>query len=143
MERREEVLEYKLSAFRVTSPPPLSTAPPTIELLASPLGPTSVDSFERVLWWLFAGSAGATTRAQVLQAIREQPRNAQQLSEFLSLDYTTVRHHLRVLETNRLVLTEGDKYGRVYFISDLMESHWDKLDNILKRAGRERRSGGR
>lgn len=102
--------------------------------------PASVDSFERVLWWLFAGSAGATTRAQVLHAIREQPRNAQQLSEFLKLDYTTVRHHLRVLEVNRLVVTEGDKYGKLYFLSDLMESQWTKLDNILKKIGREKRS---
>ena len=139
----EQVLGHGLNVPGNPSPPRLLVAPFTIELLASPLGAISVDSFERILWWLFAGSAGATTRAQVLQAIREQPRNAQQLSEFLSLDYTTVRHHLRVLETNRLVLAEGDKYGRVYFISDLMESHWDKLDSILKRAGRERRSGER
>jgi DNA-binding transcriptional ArsR family regulator len=106
----------------------------------SPPTPASVDSFERVLWWLFAGSAGATTRARVLRAVREQPRNAQQLSEFLKLDYTTVRHHLRVLEVNRLVVTEGDKYGRLYFLSDQMESQWDKLDNILKkRSGKEER----
>jgi len=121
------------------SPPTLSDATRTIELLPGLLGPASVDSFERVLWWLFAGSAGATTRAQVLRAIRDQPRNAQQLSEFLRLDYTTVRHHLRVLEANRLVLTEGDKYGKLYFISDLMESHWEKLENILQKSRREKR----
>lgn len=72
----------------------------------------SMDAFERLLWWLFAGSTGAKTRLLVLEAIKEQPRNAQQLSQLLRLDYTTVRHHLGVLEKNRLVLTEGDKYGK-------------------------------
>lgn len=93
-----------------------------------------MDSFERLLWWLFAGSAGASTRATVLFAIREQPRNAQQLSQALNLDYTTVRHHLRVMEANRVVLTEGEKYGKVYFVSEAMESHWDRLREIQKKA---------
>jgi predicted transcriptional regulator len=95
-----------------------------------------VDSFERLLWWLFAGSAGAATRAVILLGIREQPRNAQQLSQALNLDYTTIRHHLRVLEKNRLVVTEGEKYGKIYFVSDSMEAHWDKLDAILKKMPR-------
>lgn len=102
-----------------------------------------MDSFERLLWWLFAGSAGARTRAMVLKSIREEPRNAQQLSLALKLDYTTVRHHLKVLESNRLVLTEGEKYGKVYFVSENMEAHWDKLESILKRnKGTKRGNGG-
>ena len=94
----------------------------------------TMDSFERLLWWLFAGSAGARTRALVLFDLRDQPKNAQQLSQSLHLDYTTVRHHLRVLETNKVVLAEGDKYGRVYFVSETMEAHWPTLEGILKRA---------
>jgi DNA-binding transcriptional ArsR family regulator len=94
----------------------------------------TMDSFERLLWWLFAGSAGARTRALVLFDLRDQPKNAQQLSQSLHLDYTTVRHHLRVLEANKVVLAEGDKYGRVYFVSETMESHWPTLEGILKRA---------
>ncbi len=99
-----------------------------------------MDSFERLLWWLFAGSAGASTRKLVLFSIKEEPRNAQQLSIALNLDYTTVRHHLKVLESNRLVLTAGEKYGRVYFVSDSMEAHWDKLLEILQK-NRHRKGG--
>jgi len=108
----------------------------SIELLIGLSHPSFVDSFERLLWWLFAGSAGAATRAVILLGIREQPRNAQQLSQALNLDYTTIRHHLRVLEKNRLVVTEGEKYGKIYFVSDSMEAHWDKLDAILKKMPR-------
>jgi len=92
-----------------------------------------MDAFERLLWWLFAGSTGAQTRFQVLNSVREQPRNAQQLSQALSLDYTTIRHHLGVLEKNRLVLTEGDKYGKLYFLSELMEANWGKLETITRK----------
>jgi DNA-binding transcriptional ArsR family regulator len=93
-----------------------------------------LDAFERLLWWLFAGSAGAKTRAMVLEAIRQEPRNAQQLSQALGLDYTTVRHHLRVLQQNHIVITEGDSYGRLYFVSDSMEAHWSNLQAILEKA---------
>jgi DNA-binding transcriptional ArsR family regulator len=95
-----------------------------------------LDAFERLLWWLFAGSAGAKTRAEVIRAIKEEPRNAQQLSQALGLDYTTVRHHLKVLEQNRIVVTEGDPYGKLYFLSDSMEAHWGQLEAILGRASR-------
>jgi DNA-binding transcriptional ArsR family regulator len=107
--------------------------PASIELLIGAATGFTMDSFERLLWWLFAGSAGARTRALVLFSIRKEPRNAQQLCLALHVDYTTVRHHLKVLESNRLVLTEGDKYGKVYFVSENMEAHWDKLEAILKR----------
>lgn len=99
-----------------------------------------MDAFERLLWWLFAGSAGAATRSEVLRAVREQPRNAQQLSQALRLDYTTVRHHLKVLQENHIVVTEGEAYGRLYFVSDNMEAHWPALEAILEKAkGRGRR----
>jgi DNA-binding transcriptional ArsR family regulator len=92
-----------------------------------------LDAFERLLWWLFAGSAGAKTRAQVLKAIRQEPRNAQQLSEALGLDYSTVRHHLKVMQQNHVVVTEGTSYGKLYFLSDMMEAHWGNLEGILAR----------
>ncbi len=92
-----------------------------------------MDAFERLLWWLFAGSTGAFTRLSVLRAIKEQPRNAQQLAQLLQIDYTTVRHHLGVLEKNRLIITEGDRYGKLYFISEVMEANWPKLEEIVSK----------
>ncbi len=110
-----------------------------ILLLRSEIAPSHVlDAFERLLWWLFAGSAGAGTRALVLGAVRKEPRNAQQLSQALDLDYTTVRHHLRVLEQNHIVVTEGETYGKLYFVSESMEAHWSMLEAILEKT-KERR----
>ena len=120
------------------SRPPLT--PMAIPLFRSNRGVlSSLDAFERLLWWLFAGSVGAGTRAHVLSAIKEQPRNAQQLSQHLRVDYTTVRHHLKVLERNRLIIAESETYGKVYFLSDAMESHWERLEAILEKTQRGRR----
>ena len=92
-----------------------------------------MDAFDRLLWWLFAGSVGAQSRIHILFALRTQPLNAQQLAEQLKLDYTTVRHHLSVLEKNRILITEGEKYGKVYFLTEMMESHWGNLESILEK----------
>jgi len=95
--------------------------------------PPSMDAFDRLLWWLFAGSVGAQSRTLILFALKERPLNAQQLAEQLKLDYTTVRHHLSVLEKNRMLITEGDRYGKVYFVTETMESHWANLEDILQK----------
>jgi DNA-binding transcriptional ArsR family regulator len=92
-----------------------------------------VDSFSRVLWWLFASSAGARTRTGVVRALREQPRNAQQLAQALAMDYTTVRHHLKVLMQNRLVESTGPHYGQVYALAPPLEARWEELERIAAR----------
>ncbi|MGP8056359.1 MAG: winged helix-turn-helix domain-containing protein [Nitrososphaerales archaeon] len=105
----------------------------SIQLLEGIQRPLDMDAFDRLLWWLFAGSVGAQSRILILFALKAQPLNAQQLAEQLKLDYTTVRHHLSVLEKNRILITEGEKYGKVYFITDIMESHWADLEAIIEK----------
>jgi DNA-binding transcriptional ArsR family regulator len=92
-----------------------------------------VDSFRRLLWWLFLSSAGAATRIRIVRALHEQPRNAQQLSVALGLDYTTVRHHLKVLGQNHLLEVGGSRYGQVYFLSTIFEERWADLEAIARR----------
>jgi DNA-binding transcriptional ArsR family regulator len=106
-------------------------------------GPPEMDAFDRLLWWLFAGSVGAQSRTTIVFALRVRPQNTQQLAEKLGLDYTTVRHHLSVLEKNRIVVTEGEKYGKVYFVTEVMDSHWDSLESILEKTRLTWRRGGR
>ena len=97
-----------------------------------------MDSVQQLIWWLFQSSTGGPTRVRLVRALREEPRNAQQLSIGLGLDYTTVRHHLRVLERNHLLEVRGDRYGQVYFLSPSLESRWSVLEEILARAHRRR-----
>jgi DNA-binding transcriptional ArsR family regulator len=98
-----------------------------------PLRPPTVDSYARVLWWLFASSAGARTRGRIVVALRTEPKNAQQLAVELTLDYTTVRHHLRVLQENRVIESTGAHYGQVYSLATSAEERWPELAAILRR----------
>jgi DNA-binding transcriptional ArsR family regulator len=93
-----------------------------------------LDGVQQLIWWLFQSSVGGPTRVRMVRALRESPRNAQQLSIALALDYTTVRHHLRVLQRNHLVEARGDRYGQVYFVAPNLESHWPALEEIVARA---------
>lgn len=101
-------------------------------------GRAALDSFSRMLWWLFASSAGAGTRAAVVQALREEPRNAQQLALALAVDYTTVRHHLRVLLENRLIESSGEHYGQVYSLAPTVEARWSELELIVAKHRKRR-----
>ncbi len=60
--------------------------------------------------------------------------NRNQLSNKLDLNYKTVQHHLEMLEENNILTTAGDEYGKMYFLTDWMESNLDLLEEIAKEA---------
>lgn len=92
-----------------------------------------MDGFQRLIWWLLQSSAGGTTRRRLVRELRREPRNAQQLAVSVGLDYSTVRHHLDVLQKNRLLEAVGERYGQVYFVAPDLESRWAMVDEIEAR----------
>ncbi len=93
------------------------------------------DSLSRSLWWVFVGTKGGITRLKILKRLMEDPGNIYSISQSLNLNYRTVEHHIRFMEKNDLIVSEGNKYGRVYFPSPLLISNYEKLNEMLKRAG--------
>ena len=89
----------------------------------------------QLLWWLIGGSRGGRNRLRILRALDEQPRNTNQLSNDLDLNYKTVQHHLEILEENNIVTTEGGNYGQLYFLSDRMTANLDIMENVAEQAG--------
>ena len=94
---------------------------------------------KRLLWWLLAGSAGGMNRGRILEELIEQPRNANDLSKILGLDYKTIRHHLKVLMKSNLVTFTGSGYGQMYFISDLLEKNIEYFKEIWKKIGKNKK----
>ena len=86
-----------------------------------------------LLGWLIAGTRGGATRAEIIKALREKPQNANQLANLLKMDYRTIRHHLRVLEKNRIVTSAGEGYGTTYFLSVEMEENYALFEEILEK----------
>ena len=89
----------------------------------------------RILWlYMFAGTRGGYTRGFILNKLADKTYNTNQLAQVLNIDYQTTSHHLNVLFNNGIITTEGDKYGRIYFLSKDMEANlkdfnqiWEKL----------------
>ena len=56
-----------------------------------------------------------------------------QLAEGLDVHYRVAEHHIRALEKNHLVSPSGERYGRLYFLSQEMEIHLPIFDKIWDR----------
>ncbi len=84
----------------------------------------------RLLWFLFAGSRGGENRIKIIDLLKEQPYNMNQLAEAMGLDYKAIQHHIRVLEMNNMVTKQGEKYGVLYFISNYLEHNIEAFDEV-------------
>jgi DNA-binding transcriptional ArsR family regulator len=85
-----------------------------------------------LLGWLIAGTRGGPTRARIIKALKESPQNANQLATALGMDYRTIRHHLSVLQKNKIITSVGEGYGMTYFLSQTMEGNYAVFEEILK-----------
>jgi DNA-binding transcriptional ArsR family regulator len=89
--------------------------------------------FKYLLGWLIAGTRGGVTRAKIIEILNNTPQNANQLATSLGMDYRTIRHHLEVLEKNRIITSAGEGYGNTYFLSPAMEENYGLFEEILKK----------
>ncbi|MBW1723028.1 MAG: winged helix-turn-helix transcriptional regulator [Deltaproteobacteria bacterium] len=87
-------------------------------------------TFRHLLMWLFKGTRGGVNRGRIIEALREEPMNTNQLRIKLDLDYRTVSHHLEVLEDNGLVTSAGDRYGKMYFVSQRLDEDIDLFEEV-------------
>jgi DNA-binding transcriptional ArsR family regulator len=85
---------------------------------------------KRLLWFLFAGSRGGENRIRIIDLLKGQPYNMNQLAEALGLDYKAVQHHVGVLEKNNMVTKAGEKYGVLYFISNYLEANIEAFNEV-------------
>jgi len=86
-----------------------------------------------LMWVVFAGSKGAANRIKIINLLKKHPYNVNQLSEELHLDYKTIQHHIRVLETNNFVSKAGSSYPIIYFIAPLLEFNMEMLEEIQQK----------
>ena len=93
----------------------------------------NVRPLKYLLGWLIAGSRGGVTRAKIIETLKETPQNANQLANTLKLDYRTIRHHLKLLQKNRLITSTGDGYGNTYFLSVDLEENYGLFEEILNK----------
>ena len=93
----------------------------------------SARPFKYVIGWLIAGTRGGATRAKIIETLRGTPQNANQLANLLGMDYRTIRHHIAVLEKNKIITSAGEGYGTTYFLSPAMEENYALFEEIVKK----------
>jgi DNA-binding transcriptional ArsR family regulator len=94
---------------------------------------------KRLLWYLFAGTRGGPSRAEIIRVLRDRPCNAHQLAQSLKVDYKTIQHHVGVLEEHGLVApSEKGAYGALLFLTPKMEDAIPILDEIWSKIGRSK-----
>lgn len=91
---------------------------------------TNEQPLKQLLGWLIAGTKGGKTRAQIIESVRSNPSNANQLATQLNVDYKTIRHHLTILQKNRIVIPVGTHYSTVYFLSQPMEENYAVFEQM-------------
>ena len=72
-------------------------------------------------------------RARLIQALRTQPGNMNQLANRLGVEYRTIQHHIEVLKKNALVDSTGEHYGLTYFLTPWMEAHIEIFDDLCQK----------
>jgi len=87
----------------------------------------------KLLSSVFTGMSGRYTRMRIVCAITEEPMNARELSKKLELDYKTIQHNIKVLESNSLIDREGEGYGDMFFPSDLISSNLPTLYKVIRK----------
>jgi predicted transcriptional regulator len=95
--------------------------------------------FKRLLWYLIASTKGGVNRARILDFIKSNPSNTNQLASELKVDYKTITHHLKVLAQNGLIITDNpESYGATYFLTPIMEMNYELFrKEILAKIGKK------
>jgi DNA-binding transcriptional ArsR family regulator len=88
------------------------------------------EDLRRVLWYVLGGARGGENRARIIHELSIRPLNLNQLAEKLGVDYRTVMHHSDVLKANSLVVTQGEKYGAMYFLSPRLQAGMEIFNQI-------------
>ena len=91
------------------------------------------ESIKRLLWYLLLGTRGGVNRARIINALKGRPMNTNQLAEALKVDYSTMEHHLKILKEHGLVVTEGQKYAVIYFLSRAIENGYNVFLEIWEK----------
>ncbi len=85
----------------------------------------------QLLGWLITGTKGGKTRAHIIKTLKKSPRNSNQLAMLLKVNYRTIRHHITILEKNKLIISAGDHhYSAAYFLTELMEINYGLFEEI-------------
>jgi len=82
---------------------------------------------------VFTGMQGRYTRLKIILALAETPLNTLQLSKQLGYNHKAIQRNLKILEENHLIDSAGNRYGRMFFLSELLNSNLPTLLKVIEK----------
>ncbi len=82
---------------------------------------------------VFTGMQGRYTRLKIILALAEEPLSTPQLSKQLGHDYKTIQRNLKILEESHLIDRSGGGYGRMFFLSELLDMNLITLLEVIEK----------
>lgn len=87
--------------------------------------------FKLILWSIVGATRGGPNRARVLNLLITDSLNSHQIAKKLNLDHKTIRHHLKILTKNELIIKSTESYGATYTMTDIMKQNVEFLKEIV------------
>lgn len=94
--------------------------------------------FKLILWSIIGGTRGGPNRARILNLLMIESLNSHQISKRLNLDHKTIRHHLKILTKNSLIIKSSEEsYGATYILTPIMQQNVEILKEIVIKMRKE------
>jgi DNA-binding transcriptional ArsR family regulator len=87
--------------------------------------------FKLILWSIIGATRGGPNRARILNLLIIDSLNSHQIAKKLNLDHKTVRHHLKILTKNELIVKSSESYGATYTLTGIMKQNVELLKEIV------------
>ena len=88
--------------------------------------------FKIILWSIISATRGGPNRARILNLLITEHLNSHQIAKKLNLDHKTIRHHLKILTKNELIVKSSEEsYGVTYILTDIMQQNVNLLIEIV------------
>lgn len=94
---------------------------------------------DRELYNLIAIRSGGANTIRIIDEILIKPKNANQISKILNLDYKTVTYHLNIICNHDYLTKEKFDNNYSYFPSDKLIRNLDEYNNIKMSLEKEKR----
>ena len=87
---------------------------------------------DRDLVTIILGREGGKTTIKILDELLKEPKNANQLSKKLNLNYNTILHHIEIINEYNYITTNTLKKKSFYYPSDKLINNIDEYKIIKK-----------
>ena len=88
--------------------------------------------FKIILWSIIGATRGGPNRARILNLLITESLNSNQIAKRLNLDHKTIRHHLKILTKNSLIIKSSEEpYGVGYVLTPIMQQNTELLREIV------------